>query len=97
MSPRQIVERISNGLLILAFFAALWLAWVAKLLNWGDSPCPDENRVLAAAPDFHTTRLAGLPKKIEAYLQDHLPYRAEFIKYYALSSIAALGSETLLS
>ncbi len=91
MSSRQIVERISNGLLILAFFAALWLAWVAKLLNWGDAPCPYENRVLAAAPDFHTTRLAVLPKKIEAYLQDHLPYRAEFIKYYALYKHRCLG------
>ena len=91
MSPRQIVQRISNGLLILAFFAALWLAWIAKLLHWGESPCPDENRPLAAAPDFQTTRLAELPKKIDAYIQDHLPYRAECIKYYASFKHRCLG------
>ena len=88
---RRIVRNIANGLLILAFFAALWTAWVARFLGWGNAPCPNENRVLAALPDFHLTSLAELPKKLEAYVQDHLPYRAEFIKQHAYFKHAYLG------
>ena len=91
MSPRQVVQKISNGLMILAFLAALWLGWVGKLLHWGAAPIMYENRPLADHPDFHATRLAQLPKKIEAYLQDHQPFRAELINRYAYLKHWCLG------
>ena len=91
MSPRQVVQKVANVLTILAFFAALWLVWAARLLHRGESPCPNENRLLAAAPDFRATPLAELPKKIEAYVQDHLPYRAEFIKCHTFLKHWCLG------
>ena len=91
MSPRQVVQKVANVLTILAFFAALWLVWAARLLHRGESPCPNENRLLAAAPDFRATPFAELPKKIEAYVQDHLPYRAEFIKCHTFLKHWCLG------
>jgi hypothetical protein len=91
MSPRQVVQKVANVLTILAFFAALWLVWAARLLHRGESPCLNENRLLAAAPDFRATPLAELPKKIEVYVQDHLPYRAEFIKCHTFLKHWCLG------
>ncbi len=91
MSPRQVIQKISNGLTIVAFLAALWLAWVARLLQWGDTPISYENRPLAAAPDFRTLPLEQWSQKTEAYLQDHLPYRTELIKGYAYVKHWCLG------
>ena len=76
---RRVVAAI-NVLLIVAFFGLLWMPLAAKALRWGRNADLAENRILAQRPNFRTTPLAELPKKIDAYLRDRLPFRSHLVR-----------------
>jgi hypothetical protein len=87
---RRIIA-VVHGLLIAGFFALLWTPLVAKALRWGKNVDLAENRVLAQRPSLRTTPLAELPKKIDAYLRDRLPFRSLMVRCNGLLRHKYLG------
>ncbi len=76
---RRIVTLI-NCLLVAGFFALLWAPLAARALRLGRNVDLAENRILAERPNLRTTPLAELPKQIDAYLRDRLPFRSLMVR-----------------
>jgi hypothetical protein len=94
---RRIVVVI-NSLLIAGFFALLWAPLAARALRLGRNVDLAENRILAERPNLRTTPLAELPKKIDAYLRDRLPFRSLVVRGNGLlrHKYLGLGSSQVL-
>ncbi len=79
---REILRRRADIALIAAFFALIWLPLADSLLHWDKTPSPNENRALAARPEFKPT-LAGVrafSAGFEAYFNDHFGFRRRLVR-----------------
>lgn len=77
------IRTVANAMLILLFFAVLWIPLCDSVLKFDPSPAPNEKRALAEFPEFNfkpaTWRdyFAGLEK----YYNDHFGFRKTLLRW----------------
>lgn len=79
--------------MIVCFFAILLLPNLLGLAFGYQAESENtENRELAGMPELSWENLSGFPGQVEAYINDHAPFRSHFIDAYASFNMEAFHS-----
>jgi len=91
--PPSKPRKTADVVRVVLFAAVLTFPGVSWLCGWTPAPALQENRCLAPFPAFRLSRgvILGFPAAFDAYVNDHCPFRDQFVWFYNRAKARGLG------